>query len=219
MAPKFLSALHAELHREFGPEEARVVLQQIGFLHGCQDAQRALQSSFGWGSDHYPIATPPIAIRFRCIPDAQPSGSIEFHGVWPDCGEVSNASPRSENPSCGCALTAGYTSGWFSGVLDIDLLAVETACRSQGGGACTFVAREAQVWHQTGDEEARALLEALPFTVLRELVGSPEDFESPTTADSSGHFDAESGAVYIWDSVMVIPYSGLESGDPGSLYV
>ncbi|MCH2170922.1 4-vinyl reductase [Myxococcota bacterium] len=210
MAPRFLSELHAELCREFGPDEARVVLQQIGFLHGSQDAQRVLHSSFNSNADPTGIATPPIAIRFHCIPDADPPGSIEFHGIWPDCSESSNSKVSSGSPSCGCALTAGYTSGWFSGVLETDLMAIETTCRSQGEGTCTFVAREAQVWSQTGDDDARALLDALPFTVLGELLGNPEDFEAPVV-HSKGSFEAEPGAVYIWDSVMVIPYTGLES--------
>ena len=41
----FLTALHAELARELGPEQSSAALLQMGFLHGLQDVTRALAAT------------------------------------------------------------------------------------------------------------------------------------------------------------------------------
>ena len=63
-------------------------------------------------------------------------------------------------------MSAGYTSGWLSGLLDADVVALERDCRASGHDACRFVAREAEAWDGDG---ARRWLRALPFAALREL--------------------------------------------------
>ena len=45
--PHFLSALHAELRSELGKSDANLTLLQMGFLHGLQDAMRAVNTAFG----------------------------------------------------------------------------------------------------------------------------------------------------------------------------
>jgi hypothetical protein len=103
---------------------------------------------------------------------------------------------------CGCSLSAGYTSGWLSGILDANIVALETSCSAAGDDACRFVAREAEVWRAARDSRGAAILEALPFDTLRESIA--EHTESP--APPSGP-DSKQPVIHIWGPVMVIPYS------------
>ena len=49
--PNFLAALHGELARELDPEQTAATLLQMGFLHGLQDATRALAATADARSD------------------------------------------------------------------------------------------------------------------------------------------------------------------------
>ena len=203
--PKFLSALHAELEREFGSDEATTTLVQIGFLHGLQDATRAVQGAFAAerGAALLPSA-PPLALRFQIQPGALPPAGFEVHGSWPERSEASALSAAGGHRAC--SLSAGYTSGWLSGILDADILALETGCVSRGDEACQFVAREAEAWRDADDAEALALLDALPFDAFRDVVHA----ERPEAAPAAGAFDPDAAVVHVWGAVMVIPFAGAE---------
>jgi hypothetical protein len=100
-------------------------------------------------------------------------------------------------------VSAGYTSGWLSGLFDADIAVLETSCAASGAAACCFVAREAQAWREAPDPEADALLAALPFEALRDAVRS-----EAVPAEVTGGFDGEAAVIHIWGPVMVIPFCG-----------
>jgi hypothetical protein len=187
-----------------GPEEAAITLLQIGFLHGLRDAARVVGSTLEGPPRAGPLMAPsPLAIRFRTNPRAQPHGAIELHGCWPERGEATAQMALSDSSALGgCSLSAGYTSGWLSGILDANIVALETSCSAAGDDACRFVAREAEVWRAAPHSRGAAVLEALPFAALRALVA--ERTEPP--APSSG-FDSKQPVIHIWGPVMVVPYS------------
>jgi hypothetical protein len=223
--PRFLAALRAELELDMGPEEAALTLLQIGFLHGLRDATRILGSAF---EDPHPLASAmapsPLAIRFRSNPRARPFGALELYGCWPDSREAeAQLALREAGAHSGCSLSAGYTSGWLSGILDANIVALETSCCAAGDDACRFVAREAEVWRAARDGRAAAAVAALPFAALRELV--VERSEPPV---QTGGRESEEPVVHIWGPVMVVPYSGpdevlmaidLLGRDPGAAHV
>jgi len=193
--PRFLAALRAELENDMGPEEAAITLLQIGFLHGLRDAARVVGSAL--------MEPSPLAVRFRTNPRAQPPGAIELHGYWPECSEAAAQLARSESSAPGgCSLSAGYTSGWFSGILDANIVALETTCSAAGDEACCFVAREAEVWRAAQDSRSAAVLEALPFAALRNLVAERLEPAAPAAG-----LDSKEPVIHIWGPVMVIPYS------------
>jgi hypothetical protein len=202
--PRFLAALRAELENDMGREEAAITLLQIGFLHGLRDAARVV----GWAREGGPQAPPlmapsPLAIRFRTNPQARPHGAIELHGCWPERNEAAAQLALSDSSTPGgCSLSAGYTSGWLSGILDANIVALETTCKAAGDDACRFLAREAEVWRAAQDSRSAAVLEALPFAALRNLVA--ERAEPP--APASG-LDSKEPVIHIWGPVMVVPYS------------
>jgi hypothetical protein len=136
--PRFLGALRAELVDDMGPEEAALTLLQIGFLHGMRDAARVVDSTLEGPSQAAPLMAPsPLAIRFRTNPHAQPHGAIELHGCWPERNEATAQLALSDSSARGgCSLSEGYTSGWLSGILDANIVALETTCSAAGDDAC-----------------------------------------------------------------------------------
>ncbi len=206
---QFLGALHAELEDKLGDEEASVTLLQIGFLHGLRDAARVAEEAMSARRPKTRVPTPaPLPILLRANGGAQPAGAIELHGCWPERHEASARLARI-GPSEGsaCFLSAGYTSGWLSGVFEADILAVETTCCACGSGSCRFVAREAAAWRDEPSSPADALLDALPFDAFRKMIRDGalgEPAEEPDTLESG------TADVHIWGPVMVIPFAGAD---------
>lgn len=224
---RFVAALTAELSEDLGPEEGGLALLQIGLLHGLRDAARAVASSL-WETDAAapPPPSPLLAIRFRSNPDAIPRGALELHGSWPERAEAaaSLSTRGAETPHTTCWLSAGYTSGWLSGVFEADILALESTCSAGGSEACRFVARELEGWRSAGAPEALAMLDRLPFDAFRDLVTHLEPASTPDP-NQAGPRDA---AVHIWGPVMVIPFGGADEAllaleligrDPGAAEV
>jgi hypothetical protein len=202
---RFLAALRGELLERLGPEDTNAALLQLGFVHGLRDAFGALQSESAGGKA--PFAAARLAMRFARRP-AQPRGdALEVHGVWPDAREArSTRATASQGDPPPCRASAGYTSGWLSGLLGTDVLAIETECVARGDAQCGFEAREIDAWIGSNDDRAHALLADLPFAALRAATTpaeAPQDPDPGTTA-----FDPHSPAVHVWGPVMVIPFSG-----------
>jgi hypothetical protein len=102
-------------------------------------------------------------------------------------------------------LSAGYTSGWLSGTMETNILALEQTCTAGGAPECAFVAREIDAWRASGDERACALLADLPFDAIRELVQTRP--EPPVQQAPRPEPREVSSVVHIWDSVMVVPFT------------
>ncbi len=205
--PHFLSALHAELRTELGDGDANLTLLQMGFLHGLQDALRAVQTAFGSESpeSRNPVG-PSLAFRLCAEANTPEPGAISLNGLWPERIEASAylaALGEPAHPTC--FLSAGYTSGWLSGTLDADILALESSCCTCGGDSCSFLAQEASVWRESSDPAARKILESLPFAVFRSFVQANLD---PARDSASDQIEPGSSVVHIWGPVMVIPFQG-----------
>lgn len=224
--PAFLGALREELAHEMGPEEARVTLLQMGFLHGLRDAlEVAARGMAAPSARAIAPASSPLPLRVR--PRIGEIGLV-MEGCWPEQNEASVQLSRSgvpEGPSC--ALSAGYTSGWLSGILDADLVVVEHCCAAQGAEDCRFVAREVEDWLDQDDAAADEALAALPFAAMRELVSREID-ANPAPAPEHAGMDTSSPVVHIWGPVMVIPFGGVDEAlaavdlvtrDPGAAEV
>jgi hypothetical protein len=204
--PRFLGALHVELEDELGTESAAVTLLQIGFLHGLRDAVQAVgrlaQAEEAAAADVLPS---PLPTRLCAASQPRPRGAVELHGSWPERSEASaRLASLGRSPHCACAVSAGYTSGWLSGLFDADIAVLETSCSATGAAECRFVAREAAAWRELPEAGARALLAALPFEALRRAI---RDEAAPAPADPR-RFDGEAAVIHIWGPVMVIPFCG-----------
>jgi anti-anti-sigma regulatory factor len=209
LQPAFVGALHAEIEQDLGAEAAPFALVQIGLLHGFRDALRIVGEAFTRGrrEPEDALLAPALALHFDSPPRSAATGALELHGGWPRHGEAS--AQISLSGSCrepACFLSSGYASGWLSGVLDADVLALETDCAAAGADACRFLALEAKVWRARGDPRASALLDTLPFAAFRDLVRS----DRPLPSLESARFDPDAAVVHIWGPVMVIPYAGAD---------
>lgn len=201
---EFLGSLHAELEEQLDREGAQALLLQLGFVHGLCDALVVLRTGFA------PLEPPGqgkatathLAIRL-----AAPRGLPEWSGSWPEALEA-RALRGSGAPLAAptCHASAGYTSGWLSGILDADVLALEQSCRGADQAECGFLAREARAWRASGDERAQALLDALPFEALRQLAAQhlPAAAERP----DGERYEPGSPVIHVWGPVMVLPFAG-----------
>jgi hypothetical protein len=225
--PNFLGALHAEFEEDLGPDGAQIAMLQIGFLQGLRDALRVTAGAFSSNPGQAGSQlTPPLVLRYRTHRCPAAPGVVEIHGFWPERSEAAaRLSHLGPSPDPSCSLSAGYTSGWLSGTLDLNLLALETHCCASGEEACAFVARQAEVWHATGSRRAGVFLDALPFEAFRELVRA--GCREAETCEPS-NFDPEAAVVHIWGPVMVVPFAGADEAlraveligrDPGARQV
>jgi hypothetical protein len=198
----FLGALHLELQQRLGAEAAGDVLLRLGFVLGLADAQRVLRGGFAPLEPPHQGAASATNLAIRL---ATPRGLPEWTGAWPEAFEARAISAPADAPRC--HASAGYTSGWLSGILDADVLALETSCRCAGAAECTFVAREASAWRVAGAPRASERLAALPFEALRQLVAQqrPED-AAPAAAGE--RYEPGSPVIHVWGPVMVLPFAG-----------
>jgi hypothetical protein len=205
---RFVAALQTEIEEQLGSQAAVSVLLQIGFANGMRDAYRALETAQRAARGPAPPVTPALALRLRVQPSRRPRGSVVVRGSWPErieaAARLSRDGPRN---AASCFLSAGYTSGWLSGTLEADMLALETDCAATGAPQCGFVAREADAWRADGDPRAAALLEALPFEAFRALARADLARAEAEEAPPDSRIDREAAVVHIWGPVMVIPYS------------
>ena len=206
----FVGALHAELREELGADAGAAVLFQLGFARGLFDASRVLRDGLGSGIAPLPLSAPmPALVAMRLTPARSGTLGLELEGSWPERREahaVVAALGAAAGPSC--HASAGYTSGWLSGVLGPDLLALETHCAARGDEACRFQVLEAEAWQEAGEARAAALLEAVPLAGLRELVA--RQLASLPEREASEGFEAGSPAIHLWGPVMVVPFAGAD---------
>lgn len=222
---RLLAALHGELRRRLGGTAADVALLQAGFFHGLRDAQRVTGDARVRNREsegNPPAATPIVALRMTNVAGER---GPALRGSWPlqlEAEAVLLARGRTSEPAC--LVSSGYTSGWLSGLWNIDCLAIERGCAAAGHTRCEFEAREAAAWLEQGDSTSLPLLAALPFASLRDAVAR----DLPILESiHSGAFDPESPAVHVWGPVMVVPYAGEETAvtveavarDPGAAAV
>src|SRR5262245_61495385 len=199
----FLGSLHLELTDLLGAEGARTLLLQLGFVHGLCDALAVLRTGF---APLEPRGQGRAAATHLVIRLAAPRGRPEWSGSWPEALEVRalRASGSPLGAPC-CHVSAGYTSGWLSGILDADVLALEKGCRGAGQADCGFVAREAAAW-RASDARAVPLLDALPFDTLRQLAA--EHLPAAEPRPDGERYEPGSPVIPVWGPVMVLPFAG-----------
>lgn len=204
-----LGALHAELQGALGATDAAATLLQAGFLRGLRDAREAARDpARGEGGGSGPGLPSPLRLALDLVHSPQapvPVGEPELEGTWREgheaAGRVARLGPA-ERPSCW--TSTGYTSGWLTGLLEVDLLAVELECAGCGAERCRFRVRTPEAWRAAGDPRAARVLECLDVPRLRAAVASEE--RPPASAD--GQLDPEAAAVHVWGPVMVVPFGG-----------
>lgn len=215
---RLLASLVLELEGEFEGHTASALLYQIGLLQGLRDAGRIVHAGYLGGREEaerpVPEATA-LAIRMGSHRVAD-GGHFEIPGYWPERFEADARLGRigeSQHPSCW--LSAGYTSGWLSGILDAEMLVLETECCARGDEQCRFVARELATWRSDPHPVMDPLIEATAFDSLWEAAmrSLPDPSARPTrpAAPPLSALDRESIDVHVWGPVMVLPFADADS--------
>ena len=207
---RFLGALHADLREQLGADAAAGTLFQLGFLHGLRDAARALRDEpcANAGDRAGAPAAPRLAMDLAPVED-EAACETTLRGGWPEQHEaVARVARLGASAEPACHLSAGYTSGWLSGVFERDVLAFELTCAARGEEACRFEAREAGAWSRRDAPELRARVRSFPFSSLRVVVAREIEAEAAVSAASS--YDPEAAAIHVWGPVMILPFAGIE---------
>ncbi len=207
--PRLLGALHQELGNQLSALDARAALVQMGFLHGLRDAMRLVRSGFGPAGIR--TAETPTGARLPLLlaRTRMSGGGLSIAGSWPEQREAQAVMRHvGEQTHPTCAVSAGFTSGWLSGIYDADILAVETACLACGAERCEFLALDSSQWeHREQPGWAEAIV-TLPFAPLRDVVLRHLGEEEPL--DEGDDFEFGAPVVHVWGPVMVIPFSGAD---------
>lgn len=200
-----LGALHAELESEVGAGGAAGILFQLGFVHGLREACALLRD----GLEPSNLALPPSPTRLPMR--LQPSGDardVAIQGCWPALHEAeAHLAALGPETRPTCHTSAGYTSGWLSGMLGARVLAVERSCGSCGAAECSFEAREADAWSRGEEAGPAALADALAFEDLCAMVEESLARDPAPKAAAEG-FEPGSPAIHVWGPVMVLPFAG-----------
>jgi hypothetical protein len=211
----FLGALQKELFDELGKEGAERALFHIGLIHGLRDASRISDAQPQRYGPLPPCSCLPLAIRFGS--QKTTDGLVEVAGAWLDHFEADARLLKvGTSPSPTCSLSAGYTSGWLSGTLDRDVIAVERTCRAAGDECCTFVARDEATLRDSSQEyDGQRLSVAALRTIVCEAADTGasrhgHEFETTTVPVLLTPLDADESAVHIWGPVMIMPFTGRE---------
>jgi anti-anti-sigma regulatory factor len=206
--PQLLAALHQELESQLEAAEARAALLQLGFLHGLRDALLLTGAALNSGPEM--LTQGPMAPRLAMRMSQMSSDGLHVSGSWPERLETLHREPSEAPAGASCFLSSGYTSGWLSGLFELDVLALEVGCTASGAPQCDFQARPAVHWRESGDAAAAALLRALPFEALRQVV-ERHLAERPDPEPSPGdRFEPGAPVVHVWGPVMVLPFAGPE---------
>ena len=206
---RLLGALHGELREQLGDAGAETALFQMGFVHGLRAGAVLVQDGLRGTPWDRPPATPRVAMRIAPRPSADAPGGLEIDGSWPERQEaeaIRAGFGPGEQP--GCAATAGYTSGWLSGMFSADIVAVEHECAAAGSDGCRFLAREVADWSAREDERALARCAGLPFAALREIVG--QHLGGRPAAPAEEGLQAGAPVVHVWGPVMILPFAGVD---------
>ncbi len=211
--PQLLGALHHELFAQLDAQDARAALTQMGFLHGLRDARRVVQKGFGPTNQFAALESPLSArlpLRLARPKTGQAGGGFSVAGSWPERREAEAviATMGAQAEPC-CAVSAGFTSGWLSGIFEADILAIEVSCLAKGDDECSFLALDSSQWAHRAEPPAAALL-ALPFGPLRDVVTRHLEEAAPAEAEYANEFESGTPVIHVWGPVMVIPFSGPE---------
>lgn len=134
--------------RRFGEEVAFDLIYTMAWEIGSSDC-RTITSRMGVSDPMERIAAGPTLFAFNgwarveLLGDSDPAVPF-LHYRHPNTFETETLHKRGDVRIDGpaCFFSAGYSAGWVSAALGIELQAREIACRSQGAHSCEFVMGE-----------------------------------------------------------------------------
>jgi hypothetical protein len=202
-----LGELRADVLGLLGPEYGFGVLFETGFREGMLDGLRVARGFHRAVPFGPRIAGPGLPMVFR--PERGTLGDT-FSGVLDHCCEARfpDASVDTDDQP-GCAVTAGYASGWYSAILGSSLLVREVECVSRGEKACLFEARPIHAWVGGEDRWAEQVLPFLDLESIRERIAAELEPEQECESFAS-EFDQDSLAAHVWGPLLILPYTGYD---------
>ncbi len=143
----FSLELQEELRKTFGEDMARQIRYRVAKAIGGRDAKH-YNERLGVEDSMMRIALGPVHFAFvgwasvelldesRPVPDDE-CLLVYIHGSSFEADAYLSNSMESEEPVC--HMNAGYSAGWVSAALGVELDAREVTCRARGDKNCGFV--------------------------------------------------------------------------------
>lgn len=214
---RLLSALIVELEDELGFALAARTLFLVGLIHGLREGRRAIEQDFtatdrDLSAEDFAktLSTgPAMTVDYSHMSGG--GSDYEIRGSWPCHHEVEAWLERlgpGDEPTCW--LSAGYTSGWLSGTLDAEIIALESSCCGCGEPTCAFEAREQSAWGTRDPDPRLEMLGPIDFALFRNMALDTSS-AAPDLLESQGDFDRDGAMVQIWGPVMILPYTSREN--------
>lgn len=207
--PEVLRSLREEVLTLVGPEHAFGILYGSGFREGMLEGLRIARSFQGTATPVAHVSAPDLAVPLRPDPERQ-----RLEGTSRCTREARLPAPNPDPASQpGCAVTAGFTAGWYSALLDARMLAREVECVARGGAACRFDARSFEEWTSADPVWTEGLTLFLDVEKTRERAVLRLTQADETLAASSDSFDPATGAAHVWGPVLVLPWAGIDDAE------
>ncbi len=201
----FLALLREQLEDRLDQPATEQALFQLGFFHGLLGSlslSRGLAAEEGGA-----LPSPLVRIDLQTSSSTPEADEFLLRGSWPDHREATATCAHGRPGGCHCASSAGYTSGWLSGLFGRDLIALEDRCISGGQSSCSFVVRDAADDQLGTSSWLGGGIESFPFEGLRNIVDD-ELAEHEALARAARPESPRSSKVKVWGPIMIVPYAG-----------
>ncbi len=198
----FLTLLRKQLEERLDREATEQALFQLGFFHGLRGALHLNRGPFVARGNSSPL--PLLRMELQTDAPGPEQEGFLLRGTWPDRYEAEATCVYGSPGGCHCAASAGYTSGWLSGLFGRDLIALEDRCVSGGCDGCTFEVREAADCAALSTSFLGAGVASFPFEELRSII----DEELAALPLPAGREASRSSKVRVWGPLMIVPYGG-----------
>jgi DNA-binding NtrC family response regulator len=177
-----MGLLRKELIDTLGADTARRLLLRFGFADGYHDAV-SLRDRSRWKDPREGLRAGPLLHTLEGIVRAEivrleydaATGHFEEDMLWHDSYEAEqHVHHYGEGAETVCWSLVGYTSGYVSACLGMEVYFRETTCTGQGARRCAVIGKDATSW---GDEVAQLRSDFQGATLgqeiekLREVVG------------------------------------------------
>ena len=201
-----LCQLREELIRTLGMEIARGVLTRFGYRHGFNDVN-SVRAMFDIRTDAEWMMAGPLMhtieglvhVTNKELQFDRVAGTFHMQGIWRNSYEAEqHLKLYGPGAEAVCWTLTGYASGFASGFMGREAVAIETMCRAKGDPDCCYEIRNIEAW---GEEARRYINDLKPNAVVKSMEKMLDEERrrvvqwralSQASVEITSHLDAES---------------------------
>jgi rsbT co-antagonist protein RsbR len=207
-----LLELRKLLFTQLSGKLTRAIISQFGYRCGIGD-YKTLNEIYTWDTDMDRIASGPTMHTWEGIVHVEPtflefdfdSGHFHMKGIWRNSYEADihmREYGLEKHPVC-YSLT-GYASGWCTGFMGSEMLAIETKCVGKGDEYCEFEIKPPDKWGPEADSY-KEFLDSTSMSISKEL----EENLHLVKQQQEAIRELSTPIMEIWDDVLCLPVVGI----------